>query len=247
MNRISGRHLRYLALQSVERSTATLCSTGLVLGEALDVLSFCDVANRVAQADPKPEHTAGDMRQGSAQPGPFSFGTRGSSGSGGQHSAQPGAFSFGVAPPGAQTEASTLGDGRRETLLLAVAHNEFSLVLAVVARAGAALEHASADLQGDKEVVLAAVAQNACALECVSAEFQGDGEVVLAAVAQDGSALKYASAELQGDREVVLAAVTNYGSALEYASAELQRDQEALLTEAEVIRSLGPLGPKAAR
>jgi len=52
---------------------------------------------------------------------------------------------------------------------------------------------------------------------------------------------------LQGDREVVLAAVTQDARALEYASDELQRDGEALLAEAEVIKSVGPLGPKAAR
>jgi hypothetical protein len=55
------------------------------------------------------------------------------------------------------------------------------------------------------------VAKDGRALEYASAELKGDREVVLAAVAQDGRALKHASAELKGDREVALAAVAQNG------------------------------------
>jgi hypothetical protein len=44
--------------------------------------------------------------------------------------------------------------------------------------------------------VLAAVAQNRFALQYATAELKGDREIVLAAVAQDGGALRYAAAPL---------------------------------------------------
>ena len=43
------------------------------------------------------------------------------------------------------------------------------------------------------------VAQNGPALQHAAAELKGDREIVLAAVAQDGRALQYAAAELKGD------------------------------------------------
>ena len=73
-----------------------------------------------------------------------------------------------------------------------------------VARDGAALQDAAAELQGDREVVLAAVAQNGAALQCAAGELQGDREVVLAAVAQTSAALQYAAAELRSDALLVM-------------------------------------------
>jgi hypothetical protein len=79
-------------------------------------------------------------------------------------------------------------------------------------------------------VVLVAVGQDGNALEYASADLKGDREVVLAAVGQDGNALEYASEELKGryfspgprgDLEVVLAAVAQDESALVWASWEL--------------------------
>jgi hypothetical protein len=61
------------------------------------------------------------------------------------------------------------------------------------------------------------VKQNGDALEFASDELQGDREVVLAAVKQNGDALKYASQQLRGDREVVKAAVEENADALTYA------------------------------
>ena len=60
----------------------------------------------------------------------------------------------------------------------------------------------------DRKVVLAAMEQRADALQYASAELKGDREVVLAAVQRDGgSAFWHASADLKADPKVVLAAV----------------------------------------
>ena len=98
-----------------------------------------------------------------------------------------------------------------------------------VAQDGGALQHAVAELRGDREVVLAAMAQNGNALQYAAVELKGDREVVLAAVAQHGVILRHAAAKLKGDREVVLAAVAQDGYALQYAAAKLRHDHEVVL------------------
>ena len=99
-----------------------------------------------------------------------------------------------------------------------------------VAQDGRALQHAVAELRGDREVVLAAMAQNGNALQYAAVELKGDREVVLAAVAQHGVILRHAAAKLKGDREVVLAAVAQHGDhALQYAAVELKGDHEVVL------------------
>ena len=75
---------------------------------------------------------------------------------------------------------------------------EKSEMLARVNKDGCALKHASAKLQGDREIVLAAVRQSGWALEYASDECKGDREIVLEAVSQTGYALRFASEELQG-------------------------------------------------
>lgn len=85
---------------------------------------------------------------------------------------------------------------------------------------GLALQFATEDLQGDKEVALAAVRVNGLALQFVSAELRADPEVALVAVQQNGDALLHcaevlrelhhpdvAVAEKRLDVEVALAAV----------------------------------------
>jgi len=161
---------------------------------------------------------------------------------------------------GAKNTSAAAKEGSRELALAVVARYGHALrdiseemkgnrevVLVAVAQRGTALQYASAELRGDREVVLAAVAQDGRVLEYASAELKGDKEVVLVAVTRSGFALEYASAELKGDREVVLAAVAQSTLALHYASAELHGDREAILAEAKLLRSLGSLGPKAAR
>ena len=86
-------------------------------------------------------------------------------------------------------------------------------------KAYGALQYASAEMKGDREVVLTAVALAGYALQYASEEVKGDREVVLVAVAQNSRALEHASAALKGDRAVVLAAVAQDGMALCHASA----------------------------
>jgi uncharacterized membrane protein YqjE len=103
------------------------------------------------------------------------------------------------------------------------------IVYMAVQKDGPALQHAAANLQGDKVIVLAAVKQSGFALKHTATELQRDKEVVLAAVKRNGWALEYAAAELQRDKEVALAAVTLHGLALLYAATELKRDKEIVL------------------
>ena len=128
------------------------------------------------------------------------------------------------------------------------------LMLAAVARNGFALQHASAELQADRDVVLAAVAHEGCALRHASAQLRADRDVVLAAVERDGYALQYASPELRADGKVAMAALASNGYAVsfelranrkvamaalaskdyapQYASPKLQADRDAVLAEA---------------
>ena len=62
--------------------------------------------------------------------------------------------------------------------------------------------------------------QDGWALQCATHELRGDRDIVLAAVSQTGSALEWASEKLRRDREIVRTAVSNHGSALQWASQE---------------------------
>ena len=53
-----------------------------------------------------------------------------------------------------------------------------------------------------REEFLRTVKLNPFALEYASAELKGDREIVMEAVKQNGRALEYASAELKGDEEL---------------------------------------------
>ena len=94
--------------------------------------------------------------------------------------------------------------------------------LGAVKRDGRALQQASEELKGDREVVMEAVKQNGHALQHASEELKRDREVVMEAVKQDGEALGHASEELKRDRGVVLEAVKQNGSAIQHASLSLQ-------------------------
>ena len=71
---------------------------------------------------------------------------------------------------------------------------------------------------------MAAINKTGNALEYASEELKGDKEVVLVAVNQKegGYAVQFASEELKGDKQVVLAAVNQSGWALQFASPALQ-------------------------
>ena len=90
-----------------------------------------------------------------------------------------------------------------------------------VKKNGNALQYASAELQGDRNIVMAAIKSVGSALKYASAELKGDREIVMVAVKQDGLALEYASAELKGELEIVTEAVATSKNALQYASDEV--------------------------
>ena len=87
-----------------------------------------------------------------------------------------------------------------------------------------ALQYASEEMKGDRELCMAAVAQDWRALQWARDEVKGDRELCTAAVAQDGRALEHVSEEIKCDRELCMAAVTQNGHACQYCSAELQKD-----------------------
>ena len=86
--------------------------------------------------------------------------------------------------------------------------NNRNFMLNVVKQEGMALEHASDDLKGDKDLVREAVQQNWSALQHASADLKGDKDIVMEAVKQNGNALEHASADLQGDEELKRLACT---------------------------------------
>ena len=96
-------------------------------------------------------------------------------------------------------------------------------------RSGDALQHASEELKGDRQVVLEAVKQNGHALRHAAEELKRDRGVVMEAVKQSGYALQHASEELKRDRGVVMEAVKHNGHALRFASEELKRDRGVVM------------------
>ena len=121
------------------------------------------------------------------------------------------------------------GPGMALELSLYIRSPEYGEALRAVERDWRALQYASEELKGDREVVMAAIKHTSWALEYASEELKGDREVVMAAVRQTGRALQYASAELKGDREVLMKAIKQTWEALQYASAELKGDREVVM------------------
>ena len=74
---------------------------------------------------------------------------------------------------------------------------------------GHALEYASEEVRGDRDIVMKAVSLVGGALHYASAELKCDYEIVLTAVQQWGSALKYASEDLRGDARLIELALKN--------------------------------------
>ena len=102
--------------------------------------------------------------------------------------------------------------------------------MAAVNQNGLALEFASDEMKGNKDVVMAAVGQFGLALQYASVKLKKDGEVVMAAVNNNGLALQYASVKLKKDIEVVMAAVRSRGSALFYAYDTMKNNPLVLFT-----------------
>ena len=107
-------------------------------------------------------------------------------------------------------------------------------VFAAVQENGFALECASEELRGDRDVVLEAVKQDGRALSA-SKELRNDREIVLAAMEQNWQALRYASGALLSDRDFMLAAMQQDWRALYYASEELQNDRDFIV---KAVKSL---------
>ena len=103
------------------------------------------------------------------------------------------------------------------------------VVLAAVAQDEWALEYASLELQGDREVVVDGGSEKRKCTRLCQRSTRADREVVLAAVAQNGWVLEYASPALRAERDVVLAAVAQNGRALRSASWVLLADPEVRL------------------
>jgi len=105
-----------------------------------------------------------------------------------------------------------------------------------------AIEHASLNLRGDRELMLPVVEQGIGWLKHASSELRADREFVLHALRktglmrsddadetfwcshQYGHDLLYASSELREDREFVLEAVREVGGALQHAPEDMQKD-----------------------
>jgi hypothetical protein len=87
--------------------------------------------------------------------------------------------------------------------------------------------------------VLAALRQNGRALEYASAELRGDREVVLAAVRQNGRALRFPSEDLRNDPQVVTASLAHFYDARSLMGSQLKLQLERLAqnVEAEQART----------
>ena len=91
-----------------------------------------------------------------------------------------------------------------------------------------ALEHATEELKGNREIVMKAVSHFGFALQFATEELKCDRELVMTAVSRNGWALQCATEELKADREIVMTAVSQNGSALQFATKDLQEDEEML-------------------
>ena len=101
-------------------------------------------------------------------------------------------------------------------------------MMKAVSEEGCALQHATDELKGDREIVMQAVSQDGHALYYASDELKGDREIVMQAVSQDGHALYYATNELKGDREIVMKAVSQNGWALQHATEKLRGEADMI-------------------
>merc|ERR1711982_142786 len=105
------------------------------------------------------------------------------------------------------------------------------IVREAVKRNRRALQYASEELRGDRNVVLECLGREGpCALQHASLALRGDPEFVKQVVREekDGWALRYASDELRGNREFVLEALSIDGGgwARDFALDELRQHNE---------------------
>ena len=69
---------------------------------------------------------------------------------------------------------------------------------------GSALQHATEELKGDREIVMTALSQDGHALTDPRVELKGDREMMMLAVSENGLALRCAIEGLRGDPGIVI-------------------------------------------
>lgn len=107
--------------------------------------------------------------------------------------------------------------------------NIVSIVQAVIQEHPGALEYASEELKGNRDLVLTVVQQCGSALQYAAADMKDDGRIVLAAVQNDGLALKSVSEQMKKNEWVVMAAVQENGLAIQYAAEEMKNNERIIL------------------
>lgn len=101
------------------------------------------------------------------------------------------------------------------------------LVLAAVkASQGRALEYASQQLRGDKQVVLEAVSRNGLSLRHATPAIRFDRGVVLAAIRECPMALEHAHDSLRHEHDIILTAVRLSVRAVECIADEMKRNTD---------------------
>ena len=78
-----------------------------------------------------------------------------------------------------------------------------------VSKHGNALEYATVELKGDREIMMKAVSENGFVLEHATTELKGDREIVMKAVSENGWSLRHATEKLRGDADLIEAALAN--------------------------------------
>ena len=96
---------------------------------------------------------------------------------------------------------------------------------------GSALEFASEELQGNREIVTSAVTICSHALRFASVPLRGDKQVVLQAMATSGRALRFASREMQDDHDVIKLAVETAGAEILEHASKRSRGHKALMAD----------------
>ena len=88
-----------------------------------------------------------------------------------------------------------------------------------------ALEHASEEMKGDRELCTAAVTQNGMALQWAREEIKDDWGIVSAAIKETGAAFAYASPRIRNNKELRKALAVNDS---DFAWASLSKTRETI-------------------
>eukprot|EP00931_Biecheleriopsis_adriatica_P067678 TRINITY_DN41775_c0_g1_i1.p1 TRINITY_DN41775_c0_g1~~TRINITY_DN41775_c0_g1_i1.p1 ORF type:complete len:484 (+),score=108.53 TRINITY_DN41775_c0_g1_i1:44-1495(+) len=102
--------------------------------------------------------------------------------------------------------------------------NRTIVLAAVKASQGRALEHASLQLRGDKQVVMIAVSRNGLSLRHATPAMRFDREVVLTAIRECPMALEHAETSLRLEHDIIFTALRSSVRAVECIAEELKCD-----------------------